>query len=81
MDAPDPVSVGLVITLSSTPGAGLAVRRALATLPDFELGAFSAHWIAAAATTADPRALHRHLENLPGVAHVDVVFVEMARVA
>ena len=70
--------VGLVITLKARASESEAVVRTLAAHPELALGDTDSFWIAAAATTPDPRRLHRELEALPGVAQVDVVFVELS---
>lgn len=77
MVAPEPVIIGLVLTLPSAAADQAPVLAALAARPDLRLGEAQAHLIPLTAETTDPRALHRELENLPGVRAVDVAFVEV----
>ncbi len=74
-----PVS-GLVITLAPQANAADEARRALAADPAFELGPRRGRRLAATAHTPSPaedRALFERVRALPGVEHVDVVFVEV----
>jgi hypothetical protein len=72
-----PSVIGLVITVR--PGAP-ALETTLADLgsrPELRVAPARGAWIAVTADTDDPRELHRWLEARPGVAAVDVVFVEL----
>ena len=75
---PAPIAVGLVITLRRPAQESASVLSILRQREDLTLGDVAGFWISVACCTTDPRQLHRDLEALPGVAQVDVIFVEMA---
>ncbi len=77
MVAPEPVIIGLVLTLPFAAAERAPVLAALATRTDLRLGEPSAPLLPLTAETTDPRALHRELEAFPGVRAVDVAFVEV----
>lgn len=77
MVAPEPVIIGLVLTLPFAAADRAPVLAALAARSDLRLGEPSAHLLPITAETTDPRALHRELEAFPGVRAVDVAFVEV----
>jgi hypothetical protein len=76
-NAPAPVVISLVLRLRESEADCAAVFTALLTRPEIELGAMREGWLPLVAETADPRELHAWLESLPGIAQVDVTFVEI----
>lgn len=77
MPAANPVVLGLVLSLPAAGPLRAAVAAALAARPDLRPGEPRGHLLPLTAETADPLALHRWLESLPGVLAVDVAFVEV----
>ncbi len=77
MVAPEPVIIGLVLTLPLSTADQAPVLAALAARSDLRLGPPQSHLLPLTAETTDPHALHRELENFPGVRAVDVAFVEV----
>lgn len=78
---PSPVVIGLVLTLATGTPAEAAALAALRTRAEIELGARQDHWLPLVAATPFPRELHRWVESLPGVEHVDVAFVELPEIS
>ena len=72
-----PSVVGLVLTLSSDEVLAASAAAEVGRWPGVELGAREGAWLALACETGDQMGLHRSLEALPGVLHVDVAFVEV----
>jgi hypothetical protein len=78
MSAVSPVVLGLVLALPPEGPEREQVLAALAARPELRLGAPQGHLLPFTTEAADPMELHRWLEALPGVAAVDVAFVEVA---
>ncbi len=74
---PEPVVISLVLRLREEEALRTATLAALRAHIGLELGAVCESWVPLVAETPDPRELHRWLESLPGVASVDVAFVEV----
>ena len=76
MEAPEAGLSSLVITLSETPALRASALADLARRSDLELGEPGGPWLPAVLSSADPYGAFRELESVPGVALVEVVFVE-----
>ncbi|MBK8477212.1 MAG: hypothetical protein IPL39_13225 [Opitutaceae bacterium] len=74
---PEPVVISLVLRLHEEDALPTATLAALRAHPSLEIGTVCDSWVPLVAETPDPRELHRWLESLPGVASVDVAFVEV----
>ncbi len=69
---------GLVITLSSDAALGAEAVAQVGARPEFTPGARHDRWLPVALEARDDvasRAAHDWLQTLPGVAYVDVVYV------
>ncbi|MBK8476143.1 MAG: hypothetical protein IPL39_07450 [Opitutaceae bacterium] len=74
---PEPVVISLVLRLREEDALRTTTLATLRAQVGLELGAIRDSWIPLVAETPDPRELHRWLESLPGLASVDVAFVEV----
>lgn len=75
--APAPVVVSLVIRMHDELRLQEGVYVALRTRREIEVGEAFGPWLPVVVETGSPRELHAWLESLPGVAFVDVIFVEV----
>lgn len=75
--APTPVVVSLVIRMHDELQSQEGVYAALRSRPEIEVGEAFGSWLPVVVETGSPRELHAWLEELPGVAFVDVIFVEV----
>jgi len=75
--APAPVVVSLVVRMHDEQQLQEGVYTALRTRPEIEVGEAFGSWLPVVVETGSPRDLHAWLEALPGVAFVDVIFVEV----
>lgn len=70
-----PVVISLVLRLHEE-GAEAVVAK-LRSRSEIEVGQLRDVWLPVVAETPEPQKLHAWLESLPGVAFVDVTFVEV----
>jgi len=66
---------GLVLTLSIDPELAASAIEALQTHPELELGEMADRWIPVTVCSGNTKAIHRWLEETPGIEMVDVAFV------
>ncbi|MFT3867044.1 MAG: hypothetical protein QM715_00975 [Nibricoccus sp.] len=72
-----PVVVSLVIRMRDELQLQEEVYEALRSRPEIEVGEAFGPWLPVVVETGSPREVHAWLETLPGVAFVDVTFVEV----
>ncbi len=74
---PSPAVVSLVLHLRDDVLLRQSALAALRAHPAVELGALSGALLPLVAEVPVPMEFHRWIESLPGVAYVDVAFVEV----